>query len=183
MKANLARIHRVPDDSGLEIGLLSEVYRSTPVKKICQVELCESHDPRDQHLGSPFDNKVMFRKSVDIATNVLHMLAAEGVTISPAHINTVLVRYQKSAEDTIDRYHADAETNGLRFDRHHEESLVEIFRRAIRLAAEKCDSDPLGAVPMSPNWNRVLSVLPEFIDELRYAAERDNEQARLAAVI
>jgi glucosyl-3-phosphoglycerate synthase len=77
------------------------------------------------------------------------------------------------AEDTIDRYHADAAINGLTFDRHVEESAVELFARGIRMAGEMFLEDPFG-IPLIPNWNRVAAALPDFLDELKNAVEEDN---------
>jgi glucosyl-3-phosphoglycerate synthase len=33
--------------------------------------------------------------------------------------------------------------------------------------------DPLGA-PMIPNWSRVTSAIPDFLDRLKVAVEQDN---------
>jgi len=35
MKADLARINRIPADWGLEVGSLAEVFRNVSMKKIC----------------------------------------------------------------------------------------------------------------------------------------------------
>jgi hypothetical protein len=44
--------------------------------------------------------------------------------------------------------------------------------KSIRNAAREYMADPLGGA-LIPNWNRVESALPEFLDEFREAVERD----------
>jgi len=78
----------------------------------------------------------------------------------------------RKAQDTIASYSDDAALNGLVFDRHEEELAVETFSRALRVAGLDFVRDPMGA-PQIPNWNRVTSALPGFLDELREAVEAD----------
>ena len=68
----------------------------------------------------------------------------------------------------------DAQINGLEFDRHQEEQAVTTFVRGIRAAAKAFQEDPLGA-PLIPNWNRVQSALPAFLEELNEVVRQDNE--------
>ena len=51
-----------------------------------------------------------------------------------------------------------------------EELAVETFSRALRNAGLSFVGDPMGA-PQIPNWNRVSSALPEFLQDLREAVE------------
>jgi glucosyl-3-phosphoglycerate synthase len=64
--------------------------------------------------------------------------------------------------------------NGLMFDRHEEETAVETFSQALKLAAEEFFADPLGAPPI-PNWMRVSAALPAFLEDVRDAVDADNE--------
>lgn len=70
-------------------------------------------------------------------------------------------------------YGADAAINGLKFDRHEEEVALATFVRSIRAAARAFLDDPLGS-PLIPNWNRVQSALPNFLEELNEAVRLDN---------
>jgi glucosyl-3-phosphoglycerate synthase len=79
----------------------------------------------------------------------------------------------RKAEDTMRFYAADAEINGLKYDRHEEETAVATFVRSIRGAARDYLSDPLGD-RMIPNWNRVQAALPDFLDAFNRAVELDN---------
>src|SRR5262245_10246302 len=112
MSVDLARTNRIPSDWGLEVGMLAEVYRNTATKRICQSELCEVYDHKHQVLAQDAD-KGLLKMCIDISKNLFRTLASEGVVISDGHLNTILSRYQRMAEDTIDRYHADARINRL----------------------------------------------------------------------
>jgi glucosyl-3-phosphoglycerate synthase len=175
MSVDLARVNRIPSDWGLEIGMLAEVYRNTALKRICQSELCEVYDHKHQSL-EPNPEKGLLKMCVDISKNLFRTLASEGVVISEGHLKTILSRYQRLAEDMIDRYHADALINGLAFDRHSEESAVEMFAEGIRLGGEFFLDNPLG-ISLIPNWNRVASALPDFLEELKTAVDSDNRSA------
>ena len=50
---------------------------------------------------------------------------------------------------------------------------VESFARAIMLAGEEVLSSPLD-LPLTPNWNRVASAIPNFYQLLLEAVEEDN---------
>jgi glucosyl-3-phosphoglycerate synthase len=173
MSVDLARVNRIPSDWGLEIGMLAEVYRNTSTKRICQSELCEVYDHKHQVLSQDAEAGLL-KMCIDISKNLFRTLASEGVVISDGHLNTVLSRYQRMAEDTIERYNADAAINGLTFDRHAEESAVELFARGVRMAGEMFLEDPFG-IPLIPNWNRVAAALPDFLDDLRDAVDADNK--------
>lgn len=174
MNVDLARVNRIPCDWGLEIGVLAEVYRNTSAKRICQSELCEVYDHKHQALDPASPETGLLKMCVDICKNLFRTLSSEGVVISEASLKTVLARYQKLAEDMVDRYNADAAINGLAFERHVEESLVETFANGIRMAGEMYLEDPLG-IALIPNWNRVTAALPDFLDQLKSAIDEDNQ--------
>src|SRR5262245_12971764 len=174
MSVDLARVNRIPSDWGLEVGMLAEVYRNTALKRVCQSELCEVYDHKHQSLEKDPEQGLL-KMCTDIAKNLFRTLASEGVVISPEHLMTIYSRYQRTAEDMIDWYHADAAINGLIFDRHEEETAVETFVRGLKSAGQTFLDDPMG-IPLIPNWNRVNSALPQFVEELRDAVEADNRR-------
>jgi glucosyl-3-phosphoglycerate synthase len=100
-------------------------------------------------------------------------MAAEGIRLDTGLFDALLSAYLRKAEDTIRFYSADAAINGLTFDRHQEELAVSTFVRGIRTAAREYMADPLGG-PLIPNWNRVESAMPDFLEEFREAVEADN---------
>jgi glucosyl-3-phosphoglycerate synthase len=110
--------------------------------------------------------------AVDIAKTLFRTLAAEGVELPGGAFRTLQAQYVRTAEDMITRYHADAMINGLTFDSHAEEDAVDAFARGLRMAAE-ASADPLGQ-PLIPNWNRVLSAIPDVYTRLEEAVENDN---------
>ena len=169
----LARANRIPGDWGLEIGTLCEVYRNCSLKRICQVDLIENYQHKHQELSHQDPAKGLMKMAVDIADTLFRTLATEGVIMSEAFFRTLSTAYQRSAEDIIRRYNDDAAINGLELDRHSENLAVGTFRRALEIACMKFVEDPHGAL-LIPNWNRVTSALPDFLDRLYEAVEEDH---------
>jgi len=121
------------------------------------------------------------RMACDVAKSLFRTLAGEGVVLTQDHFNNLQVRYVRMAEDTINRYYADAMLNGLKFDRHSEELAVATFAKSLRQASDDFLADPLG-LPLIPNWNRVLAAEPDFFDDLKMAVMEDSEIAAMEAV-
>ncbi|HWO56473.1 MAG TPA: glycosyl transferase [bacterium] len=173
MMTNLARLARIPSDWGLEIGMLSEIYRNCSRKRICQAELCENYDHKHQELSLEDAGGGLHKMAVDIACCLFATLATEDVIYSKGFFNSLRATYRRIAQDMTVRYHGDAMINGLEYDRHTEGQSVEMFTDAIRQAGELMEDDPLGA-PQIPNWNRVFAALPDFGDRLLAAVAEDN---------
>ena len=172
MTTDQARMNRIPADWGLEVGMLSEVYRNCSLKRICQVELAENYDHKHQILSEDNASAGLHRMVVDIASSLIRNLASYGVEFDSGFLNTLTAAYVRTAQDAIASYNDDALLNGLAFDRHEEEVAVETFTRALRAAGLGFVRDPLGN-PQIPNWNRVSSALPDFLGELRQVVEAD----------
>jgi len=172
MTTDLARINRIPGDWGLEVGVLAEVYRNCALKRICQVELVDNYDHKHQELSEADPTRGLHRMVVDIASSLIRNLASYGVDFSSGFLNTLIATYVRTAQDAIGSYSDDAALNGLSFDRHEEEVAVETFSRALRVAGLGFVRDPMGTPPI-PNWNRVTSALPEFLEELAAAVAAD----------
>lgn len=173
MDADLARVNRIPADWGLEIGMLSEVYRNVTIRRICQVDIAGNYEHKHQELSKEDPGKGIMKMAVDICKSLFRTLAAEGVVISAGAFRSLMSSYKRTAEDHIERFHADAAINGLKFDRHDEETVVEAFCNSIRIAGDTFIEAPLGAAPI-PNWSRVTAALPGVLDELNKAVESDN---------
>ncbi len=180
MKTNLARVNRIPGDWGLEVGLLAEVYRNCSPTRTCQVDLADNYDHKHQALSAGDPSKGLRRMTCDIAKTLFRTLAGEGVVFSQEHFRALEVRYVRLAEDIMNRYHADALLNGLKFDRHEEERAVASFAQSLRQAAADFLEEPLG-MPLIPNWNRVVAAIPDFLALLTEAVVRDAEMARTLA--
>jgi glucosyl-3-phosphoglycerate synthase len=176
MDSDLVRVNRIPADWGLELGMLAEVYRNVTIKRICQVDLAVNYEHKHQKLSRDDPGSGLMKMSIDICKLLFRTLAAEGVTLSEGLFRSLLAAYKRTAEDHIERFHADSAINCLEFDRHGEETAVEAFTRALELAGQQFVEDPLG-VALIPNWNRVTSAIPGILNELYQAVEADNGQA------
>lgn len=174
MRANLARVNRIPGDWGLEVGVLAEVFRNCSVSRICQTDLTDNYEHKHQTLSQDDPSQGLSRMSCDIAKSLFRTMASEGLVFTADHFRGLQVRYVRMAEDTINRYYADALLNGLHFDRHAEELAVATFARGLKRAADEFLADPKG-MPLIPNWNRVLAALPDFLDQLREAVESEQD--------
>lgn len=172
MKSSVARVNRVPGDWGLEVGVLAEVFRNCGSARVCQVDLADNYEHKHQSLSAQDASKGLRRMAVDIAKSLFRTLAGEGLVFTKDHFRSLQVRYVRMAEDTIGRYYADAQLNGLLFDRHEEEFAVATFAKSLRQAAEDFVDDPMGP-PQIPNWNRVISAVPDFFDQLLEAVALD----------
>ncbi len=168
--AALARSNRVPNDWGLEVGTLAEVYRNTSIKRVCQVNVCARYEHKHSPLSLDSPDKGLMKMATDILASVFHTLASMGVALGPEHFTTLRNAYLRMAQDAVRQYHADALLNGLRFDRHDEEVAVEGFADRIAAAAEVIGA---GTVEAIPNWARVLTAFPDFPQRLRQAVEDD----------
>jgi glucosyl-3-phosphoglycerate synthase len=172
MTTDLVRANRIPSDWGLEVGVLAEVYRNCSLKRICQVDLVDNYDHKHQDLSENDSTRGLHRMVRDIAASLIRNLASYGVEFDAGFLNTMIAAYVRTAQDAIARYSDDAALNGLRFDRHAEEVAVETFSSALRAAGLDFVRDPMGA-PQIPNWSRVVSALPGFLDQLREAVDDD----------
>jgi len=173
MDVDLVRRNRIPYDWGLEVGMLAEVFRNSAPRAICQAELCDNYDHKHQKLSARDPEKGLNRMAVDIMRSIFRRMASEGIKLDQGLFETLQFAYTRQAEDTLRAYGADAAMNGLVFPRHEEETAVATFGRSIREAAKRHVEDPM-FWPLIPNWNRVESALPEFLDALNKAVAQDN---------
>ncbi len=173
MITDLARINRIPWDWGLEVGVLSEVYRNYSAKRVCQVDIAENYEHKHQPLSEADPATGLMKMSIDIAKSLFRTLASEGIVFSDGFFKSLRAAYLRLAEDMIMKYEGDAAINGLSFDRHEEAKAVDAFTKSIAMAAETIMENPLGA-PLIPNWNRVISAIPGVLERLKSAVEDDN---------
>jgi glucosyl-3-phosphoglycerate synthase len=170
MRADLARVNRIPSDWGLEVGMLAEVYQNCAISRICQVDIADNYEHKHQVLSEGDASQGLRRMTLEIAKNLFRTLAAQGCVLGDAEFRTLLVHYQQLAQDTINKYYADAMINGLQFDRHAEASAATSFVESLREAAAAYTENPLSQ-PIIPSWNRVLHAIPGFFDLILDVAE------------
>lgn len=174
MVRDLAWINRIPGDWGLEVGVLSEVYRNCALRRICQADIADAYEHKHQTLSPDNADQGLLKMCVDITKSLFRNLASEGMVLSDAGLKALRAAYLQAAQDAINRYENDAAINSLQFDRHEERSAVEVFLKGMRLATETFIEDPLG-VPMISNWSRVTGAIPDIFERLTAAVERDHE--------
>jgi glucosyl-3-phosphoglycerate synthase len=173
MKTDLVRANRIPSDWGLEVGSLAEVFRNVAPKRICQVDLADNYEHKHQEVSPDNQMGGLLKMCADISKSLFRTLSSEGVTFSENIFNTLLVTYLKIAQDTIKMYEDDAAINSLFFDRHSEALAVETFAKGIMIASRQYLEDPLGS-PLISNWSRVTSAIPDILDMLKEAVDKDN---------
>jgi glucosyl-3-phosphoglycerate synthase len=172
MRTRVLNNIKIPSDWGLEIGVLSEIYRNYSTKRSCQVEIADHYDHKHQPLSDADGTGGLKRMSSDIIQSLLRKLATQGVSITNDSFRILKAAYYRNALDMIEIYHHDAEFNGLNFDQHSEEVAVELFTQCI-LDAGQAFTDRPNDQPFMPSWNRVESAFPDIFQDIYDAVEDD----------
>jgi glucosyl-3-phosphoglycerate synthase len=159
---------------GLEVSTLSEVYKNTSNRRICQTEIMESYEHKHQELGSQDTGGGIYKMANDIAKTLFRVLAQEGVVFSKASFKTLLATYFQESRFEISKYNALSKLNALEYNREKEIKAVEAFQVAIEEAANEFYKDPMGIPSLSP-WITVRSVMPEFSEKFAQYVKKDNE--------
>lgn len=156
----------MPTDWGMEAGMLFEVMQKSRSSGVCQVDIADSYDHKHQDLSFDRPDQGLRRMSADIGRTLFRSMAAEGSGLDAAELVDLDVRYQRSAQQMICRYEADAVMNGLRFDRAAEQVAVEGFRQSVREAARRstCGEFSFLLPPWSTVRTRFPSVLPDLLE-------------------
>ncbi len=171
---NLVRRCRLPYNWGLEVGVLSEVYRNSAKKRICQVDLADVFDHKHSSLDPTDLGGGLAKMAVDIILMIFSTMASMGHVLEGGFFNTLNSTYTRFAQDFIDKYYYDSLINGLHFDRHAEGVAVETFRMCLIHASEQFLSNPF-EVQSIPTWNRVVAAIPNIFIKLQEAVEADNQ--------
>ncbi len=165
---------RIPSDWGLEIGILSEMYRNYSTNRLCQVDIADVYDHKHQDLSADNDQGGLSKMSIDIAKAIFRKLATNGVVLSSETFRTLKASYFRIALDFIETYRNDALINGLSLDVHKEEQAVELFAANIKKAGDYFLDNPM-ETPFIPSWNRVRSAMPDVLEQIHAAVEADTE--------
>jgi len=166
---------RIPSDWGLEIGVLSEMKRNYATNRVCQIDIADVYDHKHQELSAEDSRKGLSKMTIDIAKAMFRKLATNGEIFSPEKYRTIKATYYRIALDFVDTYHNDAIINGLTYDRHQEEASVELFASNIMTAGEEFLDKPMDKL-FIPRWNRVISAIPDILDQLHEAVELDHKE-------
>lgn len=166
---------RIPSDWGLEIGILSEMYRNYATNRVCQVDIADVYDHKHQKLSPEDASAGLSKMSIDIAKAVFRKLATNGVVLSSETFRTLKATYFRIALDFVETYRNDALINGLTLDIHQEEQAVELFAQNIKLAGDHFLDNPM-ETPFIPSWDRVCSAVPDVLEQIKKAVEDDTEE-------
>lgn len=175
MRMDVINDLRIPDDWGLEVGVLSEMYRNYSTNRICQVDIADNYDHKHQSLSLDDASGGLSKMSIDISKAIFRKLATEGVVFSQETFRSIKATYFRVALDFIDTYRNDALINGLTLDIHSEERAVELFAQNIVKAGNHFLDNPM-ETPFIPSWSRVISAQPGVLEEIHAAVEADHEE-------
>jgi glucosyl-3-phosphoglycerate synthase len=164
---------RIPSDWGLEIGVLSEMYRNYANNRLCQADIADTYDHKHQDLSADDEASGLSRMSIDIAKALFRKLATHGVTFNSENFRSLKATYYRIALDFVETYHNDALMNGLSLDIHSEERAVELFAENIMKAGEAFLDRPMER-PFIPSWSRVISAMPDVLEQILDAVEADS---------
>ena len=165
---------RIPYDWGLEIGVLSEMYRNYAGNRLCQVDIADNYDHKHQDISIDDKSNGLSKMSIDITKVLIRKLASQGEIFSMSIFRSLKATYFREALDFVQIYKKDAMMNSFQIDVHEEESAVELFAKNIMEAGQVFLDSPMES-PNIPTWNRIDTAFPNFLDELKLAVELDNK--------
>ncbi len=174
MRADVIKTIRIPYDWGLEIGILSEVERNNALNRVCQVEIADRYDHKHQSLSAEDAEKGLSKMSRDVSRAIFAKLASDGVTLSNEFFRTLKATYWRIALEFVELYKADAAMNGLSYDFHKEEEVIDLFVKNVYQSGIDYLNNP-DVVPLMPSWKRVRSAFPDILEEFNQIVEEDNK--------
>ena len=115
------------------------------------------------------------KMSIDITKAFFRKLATQGETFTAETIRTLKATYYRIALDYVEMYRSDAMMNGLTLDIHSEEKAIEMFAENVMTAGQIFLDYPMDT-PFIPSWNRVISAMPDVLEQLKEAVELDHQE-------
>jgi len=171
LTSDLARDLDIPGGWGIEVGVMAEIYRNVATKRICQTDL-GFYEHKHQEIGN--SDKGLVKMSGEIFKTLLRVLIEEDhIQVSRPFLLSLRVLYQRNAQDAIRKYHADAHINGIKYDRHLEETMVEKFSQELMIAGNKYMLKPVGT--RMPDWLRTISAKKKIREEFLEVVLEQNE--------
>ena len=168
--SDLAMNLRIPSDWGLEVGLLSEVYRHVASSRITQVDL-GLFDHKHKGLGNQ-PSEGLQRMAGEIFGTVLRgLMEHEGCVMSMDQLPTLEVLYRRVGEDRVRQFGLDSAMNRLPYDRHQEELTVQSFSGLLRPGLAKLMESPIAH--QLPSWSRLKSCNSALQGDLAEAGRAD----------
>ncbi len=157
---------RVPCDWGLEIGLLSEVYRNVRLSRIAQVDL-GIFDHKHKEVGTT-PHEGLQKMCKEILSSVLRgLMEHQAETLTSSQISTLEVLYKRVGQDRVKQFGLDSFVNGIPYDRHEEELSVQKFSKILRPSTTSFLDNPV--TQQLPSWSRVLACESNLQNDLAEA--------------
>jgi glucosyl-3-phosphoglycerate synthase len=172
--SDLAMNLRIPSDWGLEVGLLSEVYRHVASSRITQVDL-GLFDHKHKGLGNQ-PSEGLQRMAGEIFGTVLRgLMEHEGCVMSMDQLPTLEVLYRRVGEDRVRQFGLDSAMNRLPYDRHQEELTVQSFSGLLRPGLSRLMESPIAH--QLPSWSRLKSCNSALQADLAEAGRADRRRS------
>ncbi len=159
--SDLATHIRIPNDWGLELGLLAELYRNAAYRRICEVDL-GIYDHRHKPVGP---NSLLKTAEDSFITLLRTLTEMENIEVSEPFLTSLQVAYRRLAQDKIRQYHAEAICNNFDFNRHDEEVIVDLLCNVVISGGKKYLENPIRA--QLPDWLRAIAAMPNIRERLR----------------
>lgn len=169
---SVAEAVRFPSDWGVETGMMADVFRVSPMEKICQVDIAESYDHKHQGLSEDNPEIGLNKMACDVALCLLRTVSER---ITPATANpfaSLPEDYRSAAIGMLPFYAADARINTLCYDAELERRTVELFAASVARAVEIQRASP-ATPPAACSWSEIEETLPGFGNALVEAARQD----------
>ena len=171
--ATIANELRFPSDWGIEVGILSEMYRIVRTHRTCQVEIAPRYDHKHQQVGTDSQSGLL-RMVADIARTFFTQLASSGCILSEDFLVTLKHTYMVNARAYVRVYEGLAEMSQVeRLDSHAELRTIEAFAGVLEQAFQEFHQHPLGS-PLIPEWRRLEVALDGILSELVTVFENPN---------
>lgn len=174
MHVDVARRLNLTMDWGLEIGILSELYRNYSTRQICQVDIADTYDHKHQPVGSDSSQTGLNRMCRDIALRIMQGLAVQGHVLDLGYIRTIVTAYQRIVLDLIDSYVDVAAINGLTYDRGEEVMAASAFADTLYAAGKHFVGEDYHR-PFALTWDEVIRSRPDILASLRSAVALDQD--------
>ena len=174
LEKELAKKISIPSDWGLEIGVLSDIYKLDESQNICQVAISSRYDHKHQPLSADDSDLGLHKMSRDILHTILTELAANDAFLTREALTSISTAYRYNAKEAINRYANDSEINGFRYNREDEQLAAELFEKCLVEEGEKHLAGYRSLQSM-PSWLQVENDLPGALFQLYSAIEIDNQ--------
>lgn len=175
MHVDVARRLTLTTNWGLELGVLSEIFRNYSTRQICQVDVADTYDHKHQPVGIEVPGSGLNRMARDIALRIMEGLAAQGQVLQLGHIRTIVTAYERIVLDLIDSYVDVAAINGLKIDRRDEVQAASTFAGSLYAAGQHFVSEDYHRAA-APTWDEVVRRQPDTLARLRSAVALDRAQ-------